>query len=84
MKSGFTICTLDKAPAMTTSNFNFTGTYLEAVQAAQDSFRKTGRTTTLCSGHNNSAGYWYHRIVNGVAYDRNINTGIPAEAVLTV
>jgi len=81
VKTNYTIATLDKAPAMTCSFADVSGTYQEAVAAAQKSYRETGRTTTLRSGGDH-AGYWWHRICNGVATDRNFNSGVPAEVVL--
>jgi len=81
MKTNYTIETLDKAPAMTGAFHDVMGTYQEAVAAAQKSYRETGRTTTLRSG-GERAGYWWHRISNGIAKDRNLNSGVPAEAVV--
>ena len=82
MKTNYTIETLDKAPAMTGTFHDVVGTYQEAVAAAQKSYRETGRTTTLRSG-GERAGYWWHRISNGIAIDRNLNSGVPAKAVMS-
>ena len=53
------------------------GTYAEAVQFTHDAFRKYRRAVTLGSrefGMEN----WHRVDSNGVATDRNTNSGIPA------
>lgn len=79
--NAYTISTLAPAPAMHHTFENFSGTYAEAVAATQQSYRATGRSTTLRSG-GDRAGYWWHRVSAGVAVDRNRNSGIPERATL--
>jgi len=65
----YTITTLDPPPAMTVSKkvVNVEA-YAEAVEQAQQSHRESGRVTRLYAGNGS---YWYHKIVNGIATDRN-------------
>ena len=81
MKTNYTIAILDKAPSINCTFQDVVGTYQEAVSAAQDIYRKTGRTVTLREG-GDQAGYWYHRICNGIAIDRNGTPEIPSETIL--
>jgi hypothetical protein len=82
MNNRWTIATLDQAPAMTCSFHDVVGTYLEAVAATQESYRATGRSTTLRSGGHHTGSGWHHVSSGGVATDRNTNSGVPARSVL--
>lgn len=81
MKTNWTISTLDKGISLNCTFHDVVGTYEEAVLAAQQSYRTTGRTTVLRSGGDRS-GYWWHCIERGVARDRCTNSGVPTEARL--
>jgi len=81
MKQNYTIAILDKAPSMTCTFQDVFGTYQEAVISAQEIYRKIGRTVTLREG-GDKAGYWYHRVCNGVAIDRNHVPEIPSESII--
>jgi hypothetical protein len=50
--------------------------YAEAVQAAHDAYRRTRRAVVLSSGEYGMQNW--HRIANGIAIDRNTNSGVPA------
>ena len=51
--------------------------YAEAVQYARKAFMDAKRTVTLYTGENGM--FWWHEITeNGIATDRNLNSGIAA------
>lgn len=75
----YSICITDKAPAMTqTKTVIEAATYAEAVEIARAMWKVVNRTTALFSGEYGT--YWYHLITaEGLAIDRNINSGVPAQ-----
>jgi hypothetical protein len=73
METTYEIRTLNPAPSMCESVELFTGTYAAAVAACHASYRRTGRRTAVVS----YTQYW-HIVRDGVATDRNFNSGVPA------
>lgn len=70
----------DPMPAMTQEKVVFQAeSYSAAVDFAHSEWRKVRRSVTLHSGEWDM--YFWHRIdSNGVAIDRNTNSGIPQES----
>lgn len=81
MTHTFTIATLAPSPSMNLDGVRFVGTYTEAVAAARESYLTTRRTTYVIIGAY-ATGYWYHKISDGIAIDRNSGSGIPETEVI--
>ena len=74
---------LEPRPSMNQRRVVFqAASYAEAVEFARAEWRKVRRSVTLHSGEYDT--YYWHRIdSNGVAEDRNRNSGVPAMSQVT-
>lgn len=72
----YEIRTLQPLPSMSEDVFTICGTYKDAVAACHAQHRLTGRTCSVVSN-----GVYWHRVSNGMAVDRNTNSGIQSGAI---
>jgi len=75
----FNISTIDKAPSMNrTTVIVKSDSYKDVVQMAIDSWKETGRATSVHHGKYSSCYTWHCIHADGTFWDRNTNSGVPA------